>query len=135
METKPSKRGYILKAFYGDSGSKKMMVLHRVIGRAFLPNPLNLPEINHKNGIKTDNRVENLEWCSRSHNIKHCYETTDRRRNRGELSPTCIIKDAEIKEVRRLLKRGATQDFVARKFGVKQCTISDINTGRRRAYN
>lgn len=46
---------------------------HRVIATTFLSNPNNLKDVNHKNGIKSDNRVENLEWCSRSQNQKHAY--------------------------------------------------------------
>lgn len=68
-----SNRGY-LQIYLYKFGKKYNKQVHRLVAEAFIPTSLNKPEVNHKNGIKTDNRAENLEWTSRSENEKHKYK-------------------------------------------------------------
>lgn len=63
--------GYV-QANLWKNGVRKRTTMHRVVAEAFFGPATGGMEVNHKNGIKTDNRVSNLEWCSRSHNVNHC---------------------------------------------------------------
>lgn len=73
--------GYLIIDLRDANGEKKHKKVHRLVAKAFIPNPKNLPEINHKDENKKNNRAENLEWCTSSYNKK--YGTGSIRRSNG----------------------------------------------------
>jgi len=76
MTVHEDKYGYQFVSLYN-----KKILYHRAIASVFVPNPENKPEVNHKNGIKSDNQIENLEWVTRSENIKHSFEVLNKKSN------------------------------------------------------
>lgn len=73
---KPAKNGFgYLVVNVSGFRHKRNWKVHQLVAIHFLPNPMGYPCINHKNGNKTDNRAENLEWCTHSHNAKHAFSS------------------------------------------------------------
>lgn len=68
--------GYLMVILYKD-GKHKTFLVHRLVALAFIPNTENLPQVNHKNEDKTDNRACNLEWCDAKYNNTYGSRTTD----------------------------------------------------------
>lgn len=66
--------GHSLRGYVQVYISGKMKLAHRLVAEAFIPNPENKPFINHKDGIRNNNRVDNLEWVTQSENMKHSYD-------------------------------------------------------------
>lgn len=78
-------RGY-LRVTLSKNNVNTHKSVHRLVAEAFIPNPGNKPQVNHKNGIKTDNRVENLEFCTASENTKHAFDVLGRKANKPWLN-------------------------------------------------
>lgn len=73
IEGQKDTKGYIQICLYLD-GKRYFKMHHRLIAEEFIPNPLNKSQINHINGIKTDNRICNLEWVTPKENVRHAIE-------------------------------------------------------------
>lgn len=88
------------KVAVGFNGKTKNKYIHRLVAECFLPNPDNLSQVNHKDGDKTNNTVENLEWVSSSRNIRHAHKAglMDARRKHGSTvsRPTSVLTSAYI---------------------------------------
>ena len=72
LSPSPHTKGY-LKAQLLHNGKRKMVYIHRLVAEAFIPNPKELSQVNHKDGNRKNNAVENLEWCSCQENIIHSW--------------------------------------------------------------
>lgn len=112
----------------------KQELVHRLVATAFIPNPDNLPQVNHKDGNKKNNNASNLEWCTKSENMAHASKNglLNSKPLYGENHHACKISDDEAKEIIRLRKSGVLSHVIAKMFGVTGSTIRNIVYGRRK---
>jgi hypothetical protein len=120
---------------YAYIGTRQGLILaHRIVADCFIPNEENLEQINHKNGVKTDNRVENLEWVSRSENMKHAARNNLLVWNgkSGEESNLTKHEDSLVHAICADLQTGLRNKDIADKYNLKTSYIKEIRSGRCR---
>jgi hypothetical protein len=113
----------------GDIKNRKKYSLHRLIARCFVNGYSEELTVNHINGIKTDNRIENLEWVTLSENSRLEWKTglLDMR---GDKFPTCKLRPDDVLNIRQELSSGCRQVDIARKYQVAPSVIHAIKTGK-----
>jgi hypothetical protein len=128
--------GYRLVRLYipGEHGKWLDRAVHRLVASAFLESGNGRRCVNHKNGIKTDNRVDNLEWVTPSENMQHAFRTGLKVAVYGESHGMAKLTASSVLEIRRQLALGHTQEHIARAFGISRGTVRDINIGKTWTY-
>ena len=122
--------GYDAVILCGEGGHRRQASVHTFIAESFhgaRPSPKH--EVNHKNGIKKDNRPDNIEWVDRRHNLLHAADHG--LKPRGEDSHLCTrLCEADVKEILRM-GESKSQSFIAKLFSVSQTHISKILRGQK----
>lgn len=123
--------GYPRVSLYKD-GKSNFVFVHRLVAQMFLDDVELTTEmqVNHKDGIKNNNHVENLEWCTRSENLKHAHEIGIKKALKGEELWNSKLTEENVREIRELLKQGLTGVSIAKRFGVHPMQISSIKLGK-----
>ena len=113
-------------------GSSEHRLLHRLLYEHFIgPIPKGLT-VNHRNGIKTDNRLSNLELATHSEQQNHAYALGLQKRAKGEeRGGVSKLTDDIVREIRRLYVRRPTMKELGDRFGVSECTISMVLKRKR----
>lgn len=125
--------GHILKGFIDRSGYREVIMnnryerVHRMVAEAFLPNPNNLRDVNHIDGNKLNNNVENLEWASHPQNALHAWKNNLITKNVGEAHHRSKLTNKAVLDIRKQMSEGiSTRKELAIKYGVDETTIRDI---------
>jgi len=127
---KPNGRGYF-RLILCNNGKKHYISLHRLIAKAFIENPLNKPQVNHKDGIKTNNYYKNLEWVTHRENTDHAI-ATGLRSNINEKHGMAKLNNAKVRKIKKLLMdKKYKQKDIAIMFGCGIGTISHIKKERQ----
>lgn len=118
-------RGYAFVNLYqNDMNRPKPVKIHRLVAEIYSRG--SGETVNHKNGVKTDNRAENLEWMSRSDNSSHAWKLGLTSALRGQRCGKSKIKDRDVLEIRNRYLRGESQVSIAKLFLITQANISSI---------
>lgn len=135
LKNQPDQLGYLRVVLSKDSKAYTKKV-HRLVAESFLEPEEDKNEVNHIDGDKTNNRVSNLEWSTRSDNMKHAHKSGLANMQHfgvGEDNQNAKLKNNEVREIKARYKKGCKQNgssALAREFGVAQSTMHDLVTGK-----
>lgn len=128
-------RGYYRIRLINNTKKRRFLV-HRLVAIHFIDNLLNKKEVNHINGIKTDNFDTNLEWCSHSENIIHSYKNGLQKIIYSEAHSCCKLTSIQIKEIRKMRKETKlTLQKIADLYNVERSTIGYIINNKIRTHD
>lgn len=119
--------GYKVVGLTDKDGRRKVALVHRLIASEFISNPNNLPEVNHKDGDKTNCKADNLEWTTRKGNALHSTRVLGK--NRGNSHPFAKLSEIDVLKIKHLLEKGRSQVQIAKHFKVSNHAIFRIQHG------
>jgi len=117
------------------NGKYTSQLVHRLVAKAFIPNPENKPSVNHINNDRTNNRVDNLEWVTAKENVYHSFIKGERKRLKG-VQRTTVLTDFQVSQIAKL-RSLYTVNQISKLFNIKYSTLKNIirRVNKRRLDN
>lgn len=126
----PNKTRYnYLYVNLNNNGVKQFRV-HKLVALHFIPNPNNLPEVNHIDGNKNNNNVENLEWCTNLENIRHSYKIGTHKIRTRENAPNTKLTLEQVVQIKERLAKKESGRSIAKHFNISEGMISLIKNNK-----
>ena len=125
--TKP--RVYV--ALETKSGKQKNFFVHRLVAQSFIENPKNKSEVNHIDGQPMNNKVDNLEWVSKSENEQHAYSNGLKINLKGSANPSSKLTENDVIEIKNRLSNGDSPAEISKDYPVDKMAIYKIKNGLR----
>lgn len=125
------KGGLNTQGYVSTSIFRKRYFVHRLLAEVFIPNPENLPQVNHKDMDRSNNDLSNLEWCTNGQNVKHSYDNNISRKTvlPGKARPPKLEHDQVLQIVYLVESGDFSKSEISRMFGVDPKTITNIMKG------
>lgn len=133
------KKEKIMKLFADEDGYRRIEMrndgksfktfAHRLVARAFIPNAENKPQVNHINGIKNDNRVDNLEWVTLQENKDHAVANGLVADQRGIKNPSNTLEEKQVMKIIELKEKGFRPVEIARKIDIPYSNVRNVYYG------
>jgi hypothetical protein len=127
LKLSPQSKSY-LTVVLQKNATRKMVLVHRLVAEHFIDNTESKLQVNHINGDKTDNAIENLEWVSHRENLDHAIKNN--LTLKGEENRNSKLKDVDVIKIHSLLQRGTTTKELSESYNISYSTIDGIRTNR-----
>lgn len=118
---------YLQVTLVNDNGIRKTIKVHRLVASAFIPNLNEDVEINHKDFNKSNNNVNNLEWCDRTYNVRYNFSKRNYIKQIEKISP---LNREQVQVIPELIKYGFSIKLISKLFNVGHITIRNIIKGK-----
>lgn len=128
LKQRTNKKGYLKVRLYKNNKCKTFSI-HRLVAINFIPNPDNLPQVNHKDGNKLNNTITNLQWCNNSENQLHAYKLGLQPSRHGENNSRSTLTNKDVEELKYLYNLGIRLSEVSNILGIGLSVARNIIYG------